>query len=232
MKIIYHKQVDPSDLPLDAVAETYVSCIKVENIKKHASNLLTEITDTSWISDLNPVAKMSYEGTAQKTINKLVKIFKAVDNKVTKDFGEFLISMSSGHCLRKKCNHKVLPLSELWKEKKSNNHGFDFHTLSPENKFSFGEAKFVSSGNSYTTSASQVFEFAQDGKDKIDAVHLMHFSEHLAIENLQAGKRGFVVAFSINTKNYKAVLGNSLNNKDIQGLTKCCDELYVIGVTA
>jgi hypothetical protein len=60
----------------------------------------------------------------------------------------------------------------------------------------------------------------------------MHFSEPIAIENLQKGKRGFVVAFSINSGNYKSILKNTLENKDIKDLSKCCDELYIIGVSA
>ena len=163
-----------------------------ENIKSgaggftSATNLfvkLMTLSNTSWIAKLNPVAKMSYEEIALKTISKLVAIFRSVENTVSSDFGEFMISMSSGHCLKEKHNHTVLPLSELWKEKLSNNHGFDFHTLSPEDKFSFGEAKFVSTGNSCTSAAKQVFRFAGEGKDKIDAVHLLHFSKPVAIDN-------------------------------------------------
>lgn len=232
MDIIYHKKVASTDLPSDAIAETYVSFIVIKDVKSHAQDLLSEISNTAWISKLNPVAKISYERTAQKTILKLVKIFQSVKNTVAEDFGEFMISMSAGHCLQKKHDHTVLPLSELWKEKLSNNPGFDFHTLSPADKFSFGEAKFVSSGNSYWQAAEQTFRFAGEGKEKDDAVHLMHFSKPVAIDNLIKGKRGFIVAFSINSEDHESILRNSLKNEDIKGLSKCCDELYIVGVKA
>jgi hypothetical protein len=232
LKVIYHKKVKKTDLPTDATAEVYTSCVEIIDVKAHADMLLREINNTSWIAELNPIAKMSYEKTAYRTIARLVEIFKSVDNSISSDFGEFMISMSSGHCLQENHKHKVFPLSELWKEKVSNNHGFDFHTLSPENKLSFGESKFSSTNNSYNSSAEQVLRFAKEGKDEIDAVHLMHFCKPIAIENLRKGRKGFVVAFSINSEDHKTILNNSLENEHILELVTCCDELFIVGVKA
>lgn len=232
MKVMYHEKVESSELPEGAIANTYISFIEINDVNTCAQDLLVEISNTAWINDLNPVAKMSYEDTAKETILKLVEIFKSVDNKVTKDFGEFMISMGSGHCLKEKHDHDVLPLSELWKEKLSNNHGFDFHTLSPDLKFSFGEAKYVSTGNSYTSAAEQVHRFSREGKDKRDAVHLINFCNLIAIDNLSNGRKGYVIAFSINSVDHENILKNSLGNDDIKSLTKRCDDLYIIGVKA
>lgn len=230
MEILYHKKVTSADLPDDAKAETCLFCIEITDISAHAKNLLTEISDTSWISKLEPIAKMSYEDISLKTIENLVKIFRSINNKVTEDFGEFMISMSSGQCLKDTHGHKVLPLSEIWKPKVSQNEGFDFHTLSPEDKFSFGEAKFVSSGNSYGDAAKQAHQFSRDNKDKRDGVHLRYFGSSVAIQHLKENKRGFIIAFSINSPDYEQILKNSLHNEDIKNLSKCCDELYIIGV--
>lgn len=232
MEIIHHEKVDSIRLPPTALADTYLTFIKINDVRKHAKDLISEITNTSWISNLDPVAKMSYEETARETIDDLVKKFNKVDDKVTKDFGEFMISLSSGISLKEKEQHQILPISELWKEKLSNNHGFDFHTISSRDKFSFGEAKYVSSGNSYTSAASQVVDFMSKGKDRRDAVHLQHLGSPIALQNLQDGKRGFIVAFSINSDDYKTILLNSLENTDIIELTQKCDELYIIGVQA
>ncbi|MFT4849958.1 MAG: hypothetical protein ACI83B_002507 [Sediminicola sp.] len=232
MKITYQEKVQASDLPVNAVADTYLFSIQIIDVNRRAHDLLNEISNTSWIQKLSPVAQASYTIVTHKTIAKLVHIFTSVNNKVTKDFGEFMISMSSGECLNQVYNHTVLPLSELWKEKTSNNHGFDFHTLSPNDKFSFGEAKYTSSGNSYTTSAEQVVRFLKEGKDGVDAVHLINFGSSTAIDNLIKRKRGCIVAFSINSDNYKQILKNTLNNENVQELSKCCDELYIIGVKA
>src|SRR5690606_1588679 len=99
MNVIYHRKVTSSELPNDAIADVFLFCIEITDISTHAKDLLNEIRDTAWISNLDFVAKMSYEDISIKTIAKLTQIFKSVDNKVTKDFGEFLVSMSSGHCL-------------------------------------------------------------------------------------------------------------------------------------
>lgn len=230
MEIIYHEKVKPSDLPKDAVAESYLFCIKIKDVNTYAKVLLDEINNTSWISELDFVAKMSYEKTANKTIRKLVTIFQSIENEVTASFGEFMISMSSGKCLKEKHSHKNLPLSELWKEKLSNNPGFDFHTLSPSNKFSFGESKYQSSDNAYPSAAKQTHRFSKEGKDKNDAVHLEHFGSPYAIKNLHEDKKGYVVAFSINSDDHKKILANSLKNSNIKSLSKRCDELYIIGV--
>lgn len=232
MNVSFYQLVRPSELPKESTADTHLFLIEITDIKNHAADLLEVIKDTGWISKLNPVAKISYENVALKTIEKLIQIFRTIDCKVTKDFGEFLVSMSSGECLKTQCDHEVLPLSELWKEKEANNHGFDFHTIAPSNKFSFGEAKYVSSGNSYPSSAEQVNRFLREGKDGIDAVHLIHFQNDEAVDNLLAGKRGAIVAFSINSDDGKKILINTLKNQDIKDLTKSCDELYIIGVKA
>lgn len=230
MDVVYHEKVNVADLPADAIAETYLFCIEITDVEAYAQELIDNITDTSWISSLDSTAKMSYEVTAKNTIQKLVELFKEVEDEVTADFGEFMISLSSGTCLQNTHSHTCLPLSELWKEKLSNNHGFDFHTLSPVENFSFGEAKFKSSGNAYPSAAKQTLRFSKEGKDKIDAVHLEHFASKIAIENLEKDKKGYAVAFSLNSKDYETILKNSLQNEDIKELSKRCDELYIIGV--
>lgn len=232
MKIIYHERVNPTLLPGSATAETYASCVEIVDVASHAATLVNSINNTSWISQLNPVARLSYEQTALETIGKLVAIFQSVQGQVTKEFGEFMISMSSGECLSQTLGHAVVPLSELWKEKKSNNHGFDFHTESHNEKIAFGEAKYNSNQNSYTSAAKQVIRFIGEGKDGRDAVHLAHLVSLNANANLIAGNRGFIVAFSLHSPNYEQILNNAIGSDAIQTLSTQCDELYVIGVRA
>lgn len=230
MDIIYHKKVIPADLPDGAIAETYLSCIQIIDVNSLAKTLITDISDTSWISELSPVGQRTFQRTAIRTIDRLVQIFQSVDSEVTEKFGEFMISMSSGHYLENKCDHDVLPLSEIWKPKILGNEGFDFHTVSPSDKFSFGEAKFRSSGNAYGEAAEQISDFINNGKDNGDIGLLNYFNRPIAINNLLEGKRGFIVAFSINSDDHELILNNSLDNEDIKNLSKGCDELYIIGV--
>jgi len=230
MKIVYHEKLMKGDLPMGSVAEAYLFCIEIIDIKSNAKVLIKTISDTSWISRLDAIGKMTFEATAIRTIEKLVDIFNSVNSRITEDFGEFMISLNSGNCLRDKYNHEILPISELWKPKKSGNEGFDFHTVSPNNKFSFGEAKYVRDGNSYGRAARQVCEFIDEEKDRGDAGLLNYFKKPIAMDNLKDGKRGFVIAFSINSTNYETILRNSLKNRDVKKLLKSCDELYIVGV--
>ena len=209
MEIIYHRKVEMEELIDDAVAEAHLICIKISDVNSYAKTLINQINDTSWISELDSVAKMSYEEVAKKTIIELVKIFQSVENEITKDFGEFVISLSCGNCLKEKHLHRNLPISELWKEKIKNNHGFDFHTISPAEKFSFGEAKYQASGNSYTSAAEQAHRFSKEGKDKIDAVHLAHLGSPYATKNLEENKKGYIIGFSITSENPELILKNS-----------------------
>lgn len=231
INIIHHEKIEDERLPVGSTAVVHIFCVQITNVKVYAESLIKEITDTSWISQLDPVAKMSYEIIAAKTVEKLVEIFQAVENEVTKDFGEFMVSLSSGKCLEDKHSHTCLPISELWKEKILGNHGFDFHTISPEDKFSFGESKYQKTGNAYTSAAGQVHDFSKAGKDKADAIHLMHFGSPQSLENLEADRKGYVVSFSLNSDDYSLILNNALKNDDVIALSKRCDELYLIGVS-
>lgn len=230
INIIHHEKIEDERLPEGAIAVTHVFCVHITDVRAYAESLVKEITDTSWISQLNSVGRMSYENIATRTIEKLVDLFNSIENKVTADFGEFMVSLSSGNCLKEKHLHTCLPISELWKEKILGNHGFDFHTISPEERFSFGEAKYQSSGNAYTSAAKQAHEFSKVGKDKSDAVHLANFGSALSIQNLEEDKKGYVVSFSLNSEDYASILNNALKNEDVVALSRRCDELYLIGV--
>lgn len=232
MNIIYHQVVDPADLPRGFTAEVHLFCIEISDVKTNAENLIKQISNTSWISELDPVGVATFERASNETIEKLLEIFRSANegNEIAKEFGEYMISLNSGNCLNQRCNHETLPISELWKPRITGNEGFDFHTLGPSNKFSLGEAKYLTQGNAYGRSAKQVCDFIDSGKDKIDSGLLFHFKKPIALDNLIKGRRGFTVAFSINSSEYEQVLRNSLQNESIDRLLKCCDELYIIGV--
>lgn len=130
MPVIYHQPVDSSNLPNGATAETHLLCVEIDDVHQCAKELIDFINDTSWISKLNSVGKMSYEMAANETIQALVNIFQTVQDSVTEEFGEYMVSLKASGALKDTLAHTVFPLSELWKEKALGNHGFDFHTQS------------------------------------------------------------------------------------------------------
>ena len=230
MKIIHYQKVDDSQLPTGSTAKTFSFCIKIDDVKENATTLIDAVTDTSWIKELDPVGKVALQHTAQRTIDRLVKIFQSSENPISKEFGEFMISLNSGFCLRSQNNHEILPLSEIWKTKVLGNGGFDLHTVSPENNFNFGEAKYRSSGNAYGEAADQVIAFIHDKKDAEDLIYLEKFNKPSAVSNLLDKKRGFILAFSINSEDHQEILDNALQNDGIKNLAMSCEELYIIGV--
>jgi hypothetical protein len=232
MKTTYFKKVDSYELPPGATAVVYLIAIQIDDVRGYAQELITVLNDTSWIDKLNPVGRLSFEKTAKRTINKLVVEFQTINNTVTSSFGEYMVSMSAGQSLGVLLGHLVFPISELWKEKLTNNHGFDFHTQSPQQKLNFGEAKYNKTKNPYTEAAGQVVDFIEAGKDGNDAALISHLASPEAIENLLQTSRGFSVAFSINSLNPEAVLLNALASDFILELCCKCDELQLIGVSS
>ena len=119
-------------------------CVEVDNVEEEATQLIQDLTDTSWISTLRPVAVASYRATVARSITRLVEIFEQGIHagEVTERFGEFLVSSCASDGLGEEFNHVVFPLAELWKEKILGNHGFDFHTENTAEHICFGEAKY------------------------------------------------------------------------------------------
>lgn len=117
--------------------------INVNNIKNRADEMIKTIQDTCWLNQLDVVARISYNARAQRTIDKLVNnILTQVEDEITEEFGEFMISASAQDALVQTFGHVKVPLAELLKEKITGNPGFDFHTETQNNLISFGEAKF------------------------------------------------------------------------------------------
>ncbi len=232
METTYYRKVDSSELPSEATAVVYLIAVKINDVRGYAQELIAVLNNTSWIDELSPVGRLSFERTARRTIDKLVVEFQTINNTVTSSFGEYMVSMSAGQSLGVLLGHLVFPISELWKEKLTNNHGFDFHTQSPQQKLNFGEAKYNKTSNPYTDAAGQVVDFIEAGKDGNDAALISHLASPEAIENLLQSNRGFSVAFSINSDNPEAILSNALASDFIVKLCGKCDELQLIGVSS
>lgn len=211
---------------------SYLLLIDISNPKKYARELIQTVSDTSWINGLDPIAKTSYEATAKRTITALVNIFGKVNNRVTKEFGEYMVSLSAANCLETHLNHKQFPISELWKEKLLGNHGFDFHTETSTNWLAFGEAKYSSKSNGGRAAVKQVLRFIKEEKDQNDANHLRNFASSKSLERLLQRKRAFSLAFSINSKNHALYFKRYLKSDLVKNLQGICNELFIIGIKA
>ena len=209
--------------------------IQISNIEEHAEELIKTITETSWVEQLDECSKANYQNKVRQTSLALVEIFRnpVNDNKLVEDFGEYVISLDAGKSLEQQLMHKVFPISEFWKEKVTKNHGFDFHTETPEKLLNFGEAKYRSSGNAYADAADQINRFIKSGirKDHGDICDLKNIgASEESVKNLLNDIRAFTLAYSVNSKNQDKIEKNVFNNKEVKKLIENKMPLFFIGV--
>ena len=210
--------------------QVYSIHVEVNNIEAKAADMINMIADTSWISKLNIVSRVSYAARAKRSIDKLVNgILKKVTTTMNSEFGEFLNSVTAQDSLELEHNHNKIPLAELFKEKKSGNPGFDFHTESSSNLIAYGEAKYSGITNPHSNALIQITRFIGLEKDKMELQDLQNFVSEDTITNVLNDKKAFVAAFSINSTNPRKILNNALNSEHINSLLEY-DELYIIGI--
>ncbi|MDD3033094.1 MAG: hypothetical protein PHT25_00735 [Bacteroidales bacterium] len=171
MEIISIDNVNMADYGKTSTGEVYKIHVKITDIESRAKEIIQSISNSSWINNLGIIEQLSYSARAKKTIEKLVKeIFEKVDNVISEEFGEYLVSESAKDSLINHMRHTSIPLAEMWKEKKTGNPGFDFHTESPSNLISFGEAKYSSNSNPHTVAINQIVGFINEDKDTMELV--------------------------------------------------------------
>jgi hypothetical protein len=231
MELSEFKQINLTDYNKTSECEVYIAHVKINNIRQRVEEITKEIADESWISSLTPSIQIAYKARARKTIKKIVNdILLKVKDKVTEDFGEYLVSITAKDILRDYKKHGEIPLAELLGKKKSGNSGFDFHTLTHNNIISFGEAKYTTYKNPYSDALSQICSFIDEEKDLADILHLEKFVPEDCINKLTNGEKAFVAAFSLNAKKTIRVFNNIIkNSKAFDELLKY-KELYLIGV--
>lgn len=231
MNVIVNRQPTTDEMPDNAQAQIHLLGVDVDDVNEFAEEMVSIVSDTNWIQKLNPLAKASYEATALRTIAALVEVFNTSNGQISKDFGEFMVSLSAAQTLADELAHNSFPLSEIWKEKLTGNHGFDYYSECPDELINCGEAKFNSTTNAYGAAARQVCEFIDDEKDLGDLVHLNYFASEVAINKLiDDRERGFCLAFSVNSDDIEQILLNALANADVIRLSQEAIALYIIGI--
>lgn len=230
MQIISAKEEDMSVYGKVARGRVFSVHVKINDVPALAKELIAIISDTSWIDKLEVVERVSFTARAERTIRKLVdKVFSKVEDPLSSEFGEYLISSTAQRALVDKHSHQHVPLAELLKEKVSGNPGFDFHTESESQLIAFGEAKYSGTDNPHRAALEQISSFIELHKDKAELIILKPFVTNYAVNNFVAEKRAFVAAFSINSDSPETIIGNALGSPAIDDLLEH-PEVYVIGI--
>lgn len=222
--------IDISEKHPESSCKVYVLHVIINDIEDRASQMIQTISSTSWIERLGAIAQKTYKARAKSTIEKLVnEIFSKISSPITDEFGEYVVSMSAQDVLEESLHHTKVPLAELFKEQKSGNPGFDFHTESSSSIIAFGEAKYSASINPYTKALSQIVDFIGLCKDDMELTDLSNFVSGQAINRALNGVKAYIAAFSINSKNPETILTNVLKSEYLPTLLSY-PELYLIGV--
>lgn len=219
----------------------FICHVNISDIEQISQELARMVMDQSWIMNLEPVAKQAYEPAIKQTAKALQEIFKnkhTSDGKVAKEFGEIMVSMGASRALAQLFDHISIPISELWKPKKKQNEGFDFHTICPDKLINFGEAKFSSSSNPYggrtgssAGAGGQADGFISAEKHKMDGVHLLHLAGKDATDNLGSHLFGVILAFSLNSSEPISVLQNAIGRAKKYLHLRQAQKIYLVGVT-
>jgi len=226
---------------ITGLEKVFLCHAQIADLEKVALELSNTVIDQNWILELDLRARRAYEATALKTAQALVEVFKTTttsDNKVTSEFGELMVSMGASKALEIIFQHRCIPLAELWKPKLSQNEGFDFHTVCPNEIINFGEAKFSSTSSPYggnpgdsSGAGGQADGFIGASKHLMDGVHLGQLAGETAASNLDDDQYGVVLAFSINASNPLLVFKNALEQSQTYENLKGAQNIYIVGVS-
>ena len=233
--VLSKQEIDKSNYNLNNTSTKIFSCVIETNASESIASVIEEINDNSWISKLNIVEKVSYAARLKETAKNIMKDcleFNTELNCNIYDYsivGEYIISKEGRKALIEQFSHSYIPLAELWKEKSSNNPGFDFHSESTTNLIIFGEAKYNSTSNPHGDAIDQVEDFITKSKDVMELTDLKHFVSAQATDNFLNNKKGFAISFSINSQNPQTIIDNAITSEKINNIANY-DEFYIIGV--
>jgi len=205
--------------------------VKVNNLKQKSEAMLEQFCNETWLFKLEDEGDYSsFKVSSESTLRMLKKILDITDNKIGKEFGEYLISSTALATLEKELNHETLPLAEIWRDQESKNPGFDFHSLSPNQILLFGEAKYRAKTNAYGPAINSICDFILRKKDIAELVYLKRINKRINNEHLDISKKGFIAAFSI-YNNFENIFTTIMENKLIKELDLFkYPEWYFIGV--
>lgn len=206
--------------------------VQIHDVRTFATTLTKVVLDKTWMTSLDVTARRAFDAAVDKTASKLVTTFHntSTTGTVGGDFGEVMVSIGSARALENLFSHLRIPIAELWKPKKSQNGGFDFHTVCKGMLINFGEAKYSSTSNSYTDAIDQADEFLGDEKHLADGIYLEKLVEPPSMSMLNNDEFGIVAAFSINSKKPDQILASALDAaKKVMGAKKI-KNFYLVGV--
>lgn len=236
MKIISCQQVNLIQYGYNAHPCVWQLLVQINHADFPAEGLamIDYIRDKSWLDKFDIINKESFNALITPTIDQLVQAIAneslaSTMNNIKKDFAELLISINAQNALVQ-IGHQLIPLSELWKEKSRNNGGFDFHTISPNALFVYGEAKYASDNTSNSRAIKQIADFLQENKHKKDLALLRVITQNEeAAAKVVNEQIGIAAAFSVKQSSVQNMINNAIYHARFKDLLSR-PEIYIIAV--
>lgn len=191
--------------------------------------IIRTLSDLSWINQFCPeYVRSSFYQRAKPTVDKIVlNLQKCSTDNVTSEAGECIVSELAREALVSQMGYLDIPLGELFKEKISQNPGFDIYSGTTDQMIVFGEAKYVNQSNAYGKSMEQVDRFINNKKDVADFVDIDRFYKPIFFDNASKGDKSYAVAFSSKSTSTEDLIKGILNNNHYTALSKQKEIIYV-----
>ncbi len=214
--------------------EENVTFIRIEptDITITLQEIFLSIANLSWIHEFDKeYLQRSFKVRADKSIATIKeKIIDNIDDGVTEDSGELIVSELARQSLIDRLNYSNIPMGDLIKEKKGNNHGFDFFSENNQSKIIlFGEAKYLTNVNAYGKAFEQIIRFENDKKDVSDLKDLDGHCSSESLNKVPHGTKGFVAAFSSTSIPTDRLIENFKNNQYFEPLSNF-EELICVAI--
>ncbi len=227
MKIIEHRH-------LKDIGTATVQFIRIdpEDLTSTLSDILISLMNFSWLNKFDDSFEIAaFTSRANKTIEDIKdKFSKCIDDKITKDAGEYVVSELAREAIVDKLNYLDIPLGELLGKKKSGNPGFDFHSQNCQtDTIIFGESKYVAATTAYSTALPQMVDFIQKSKDIEDLPELKPFCSAAALHRAYNGNKGFAAAFSAKRTSSDSIIDKIKKRADFQLLLQY-EEVILVAV--
>lgn len=176
--------------------------VKVDDINELMLKIVEILWDMSWMNEMLTeadagISEMRAKATQNNIIPKIKECIDDSSSMISTTFKEYAISICSQGALRKIKRCKIYPLSELLKEKTTNNGGFDYIVLTPDENFVFGESKYRTDGGAHLAASKQVIEFIRNNKHISDCEVLQKFDKNAYKKCKKINKFDVSIGFSL-----------------------------------
>lgn len=176
--------------------------IEPVNLSVTLREIFESLMDISWLEQFRDTPLYdAFKDCVTPTLDIIARDFQNGNlTQVDSDAGEKVVSELARQTVVNYLGYFDIPLSELFKEERSQCPGFDFLSMNHNSILLFGEAKYQAGKYAYNSSLNQIQEFIGEKKDSKDIVSITRFIPFerypQPYANFKNGEKGYMAAFS------------------------------------